>query len=476
MKKIIFTCGAALIFIFFVAAVWFVSDPVRAAKIDGYALYFADDTLRFCYLKSALYDPLALFNPFAKFLWMAIARLFYAVLPIGISSLRVMNVFFSLGITALTYKLARKSGLNPKGAFLAVFLLLSFPLYITASFSCLSEIMFCFFLLLSAYLFINERYLPGVIFASLLPLVRQEGIIFFLIWLPFIYAKKKRYLPLFFIPSFLFILADVLIAKHSPWFFFFYNFIIAEVPSSESFLPPAAKINMIFYLACQPVILFAAAEAIRELKYKKYILFTSCFFLSFLYAFIWHALFYFISGSLLREFRFTLYLFPLSAVLAASFFIKLKERSMIFGRSIFIAAFFLISVFLSIQQHYQLQQISRVSGEIVSAAEDREIRDASVWLDDYFRGSGIRNIYVFGDMVTNKFMRRLWLYLKSPVNYYAAIRDNKILDVIKFKMAPGHGISGSIVITTGKTPEAEKFRRVLINRLPLTGIDVYRIL
>lgn len=468
----------ALLFIFFALAVWFVSDPSRAAKIDGYTLYFADDTLRFCYLKSVLYDPLALFNPFAKFLWLAIARTFYMVLPIGISSLRLMNSLFSLGIVALTYKLARNSGLSAKGASLALFLLFSFPLYVVASFSGLSEIMFCFFLLLVIHLFINRRYFPGVIFASLLPLIRQEGIIFFLVWIPFIFRIKKKYLPFFFVPTFLFILADVVVAGHSPWFFFLYNFIIAEVPSSESFLPAPAKINLFIYLASQPVLLFAVIQAFRQLRYQKKSLPFLCFFVSFLYAFIWHALFYFISGSLLREFRFMIYLFPLSAVLAASFFINLREKFALFRRNIFIAFIFLIFIFLSIQQHYQLQRISRAAGEVVSAAEDREIRDISLWLDDYFRHAGNNNIYVFGDAVTDRFMRRIWMYIKSPVNYYAAIRDNKLLDVIKFSIVPEYKFFRGIVITLDKNDEkelTEKFNYELIKSLPLTRINIYRI-
>ena len=78
--------------------------------------------------------------------------------------------------------------------YLVPFFIAMQPLYLTLSFSLLTEIIFGFILITGVMLLESKKYVLSSLTMSLLPLSRHEGIIIFIIW-AFIYFRQKQILP-----------------------------------------------------------------------------------------------------------------------------------------------------------------------------------------------------------------------------------------------------------------------------------------
>jgi hypothetical protein len=108
----------------------------------------------------------------------------------GFNGAKTFNIITGLFSAYLIFRIAQK--LKYAFPLLAIFMLLGMPMYFIVMISSLTEILFSFFIALSAWLFLEKKYYGFAVAASLLPFLRTEG--FFL--LPFFalaLAMEKKY-------------------------------------------------------------------------------------------------------------------------------------------------------------------------------------------------------------------------------------------------------------------------------------------
>ena len=400
-------------------AIWFIADPVRATRLDRYILYHVDELLRYGYIKMSFYNPWVFLNPYAKLGYVAVNSLFLHTLFLGISSLRIVSSLFSLGVLFLIYKITHKIKLSDTSSSLALLLTLTFSVYFLASISALVEIMFCFFLIYAVYLLYCKRYFLSTLMVSLLPLIRQEGVVFILIWLLLLPRKLKIKYGLFLLlPFLIWSLLNKVLLGHP----FFYTF-FCNLPDQA---PPncVASLFQFFHIAgvlcIHPIFITCFIGLIVSYRKAEY-RYLSIPFISYVTVIIVANILHLIDAKAFsREIRFLVPVIPFMAIYGASAFEYLLN-----GRKILKKYFLLFSVamlpFIAIYQIGQLQRDLTVIGD--SLNQDKEVLTKKVgyWLNDYMKTNKIKNIYVPGDLIPDKIIRRLWIYLQGSIDYYAII-------------------------------------------------------
>jgi len=107
----------------------------------------------------------------------------------GFFGMNVFNIICALSTAHMIYLLARK--FKFENSWMAIFFSLFAPVYFVVIFSGLTEIFFCFILVLSIYLVTEKKYWVAAIVISFLPFVRSEGYLLFPLFISvFIYRKK----------------------------------------------------------------------------------------------------------------------------------------------------------------------------------------------------------------------------------------------------------------------------------------------
>ena len=119
----------------------------------------------------------------------------------GFLGLKLFNILLGCLTAYLAFLIARKIGIRQ--SWLAVLFVIFTPMYFLMTLTGLTEIQFGFILILSMYLFFDEKYLASAIIISFLPLSRSEGIVL----LPFLFIallmKRKYYAVPFLATGFL---------------------------------------------------------------------------------------------------------------------------------------------------------------------------------------------------------------------------------------------------------------------------------
>ena len=119
----------------------------------------------------------------------------------GFMGLKLFNVLLGCLSAFLAFLTARKIGIRQ--SWLAILFVIFTPMYFLMTLTGLTEIQFGFILILSVYLFFDEKYLASAIIISFLPLSRSEGIVL----LPFLFIallmKRKYYAVPFLATGFL---------------------------------------------------------------------------------------------------------------------------------------------------------------------------------------------------------------------------------------------------------------------------------
>lgn len=115
----------------------------------------------------------------------------------GFKGVQIMNILFGTASAYFGYKIARKLGYHYSP--LVILFLCFTPIYSIIMFSGMTEIMFGFFSILAAYLYINSNFKSSATLISYTPLIRVEGIFLISIFgLGFLLKKKYKAIFLLF--------------------------------------------------------------------------------------------------------------------------------------------------------------------------------------------------------------------------------------------------------------------------------------
>ncbi len=408
-----------IITVIFLSLSWFVSDPVRAAKIDRYFLYSVDDIFRYCHVKASVFDGLVFFSPYVKLGYAVVARIFFDILPLGMTSLRIMNVLFSIGILVLIYRLSQKLYAFSSSSYMVVLLTVTFPVYFLLSISTLSEVMFCFFLISSIYLFYIRRYNSSILLVSLLPLFRQEGIIFLFIWAYFLKnLSQRRKILLLFIPFSLwmvFILLQNIFNHALLW-------LMPGVPPYNSVAVFKQSLILMSIFIYSPLVISTLIGFMINLRNKELDTLKVCFVSYVLFLMIFQVVHFLKFGLLCRELRIVMPLVPIMAILAGGVFDRVAKH--IFMKKtgfLLMIASIIIIMFIQI---IQLQRDYFVAIDLVTPQEEQEIKEISVWLNNYLSERHISQVYVPGVLTSHRVIRRLWMYLPGYIKLCAIPGDS----------------------------------------------------
>jgi len=114
---------------------------------------------------------------------------------LGINGARSFNLLLGFGTAIIIWKIAQI--LKFRNSELSMFLVLFTPVYFILMFTPLTEVSFSFFLVLSILLFFKRKYYLSALVLSFLPLIRNEGIVLFpLFILAFSLKRKMLTIPL----------------------------------------------------------------------------------------------------------------------------------------------------------------------------------------------------------------------------------------------------------------------------------------
>jgi len=440
---------------------WFVSNPMRAAKIDRYVLYSIDDIFHYCYVRTASINPLALLNPYAKPLYTLIGTIFYNIFPFGLLSLRIMNSLFSVATLLVLGKLMKKMRVEELYIFLAIAMTALFPIYFLASISALTEIMFAFVLILAIYLFYCKRWLGSVLAVSLLPLIRQEGLLFLFIWSLFVIKNKKiKYLVFIFLPTILWVFLNWFIWNRPVIYSLLHQiyFIIAKINQT----PPSQTVGSFFgatsfmIILYQPLFILSVIGWWRTLQDRSYRLISACwgFYVFFLLSFyIGHII---IFRTVSRELR---YIVPFVPIMILYSVLPIKTIISSFGltkkhvKVLFFGLFGIILIWATLNLRL-LQEDVKVNEDALTPRNEREIEEITFWLNSYLKKNSINSIYVSGRFTTNKYIRRIWMNLDKDVRFYPTIDpyatepkgEIKPLDIVNFDILRNSDIKGVFLI------------------------------
>lgn len=115
----------------------------------------------------------------------------------GFEGLKIFNIVVGLVTGYLSYLISRK--VNAQNDWLAIIFLCFTPIYFLAMPSGLTEILFSLMVVLSIYLLINEKYISSSIVISFIVFSRNEGFIFFPIFIAaYLLTKQYKAIPYLF--------------------------------------------------------------------------------------------------------------------------------------------------------------------------------------------------------------------------------------------------------------------------------------
>jgi hypothetical protein len=419
----------SVIGLIYIGFIWFVSDITRAATIDRVFLYYVDDIFRYCYIKSLSFNPIIALNFSLKIGYALIAAIFYHILPIGISSLRVMNVLFSCGIFFIIYKLTQQLSLPKLYSSITIILTATFPIFFLTSLTTLSEVMYSFFIVLAIYLLCSQKVNLSFFIIAFLPLIRQEGLLYVLIWIYLLRKEIKiKYLPLLLLPTLFWIVANNIFLGHSLIKFIFY-LPAKDPPNSMATLDLLLKLTHI--LIYHPIIMLSFIGLIITWSDIKYRILKLCFISHMIFILFLQIVHFFDScGMFCREIRIIMPLVPIMALYSGTALARLLSNYRVKDK-LFLGASFIVLSAISTVQITQLQRQPAVISDSVNKEDEYLLKNASIWLYKYIQNEDINKVCIVpGALTTDKIIRRIWMYLPGYVNFYAVGEDRSILNHI----------------------------------------------
>lgn len=151
----------------------------------------ADDITHYRFSRYAFQNPYFFLNHWGKPFFTAISSPFA---QFGYNGIRIFNVLAGTATAYFTYRTAKIIKVNYP--LVAIFLLISSPLYTMLMLSGMTEILFSLVFILSIFLFYRKQYIGSAIILSFLPFVRTEGaVILPLFFLAFAWQKQWKAIP-----------------------------------------------------------------------------------------------------------------------------------------------------------------------------------------------------------------------------------------------------------------------------------------
>jgi hypothetical protein len=155
----------------------------------------ADDMTHYRYSRYAFQIPYFFIHHWGKPFFTAITSPFA---QFGYNGVRIFNVLAGAAAAYFSYRTARHIKLGYP--VLAIFLVISAPLYTVLMLSGMTEILFSLVLILSVFLFYKERYIWSAVLLSFLPFVRTEGAVILPLFLVALaWQKQWKALPFLFL-------------------------------------------------------------------------------------------------------------------------------------------------------------------------------------------------------------------------------------------------------------------------------------
>lgn len=151
----------------------------------------ADDINHYHMARYAFQRPELFLNQWGKPFFTAIMSPFA---QLGFKAVQVVNVLMGTATAYFSYRMARK--LNMQMPVVAIFFLISSPLYAVLMISGMTEILFSLMLILSIYLFYGKKYIWSALILSFMPFTRTEGVVILPLFLiAFAWLKAWKAIP-----------------------------------------------------------------------------------------------------------------------------------------------------------------------------------------------------------------------------------------------------------------------------------------
>ncbi|MCX6252158.1 MAG: hypothetical protein NTX61_15595 [Bacteroidetes bacterium] len=153
----------------------------------------ADNINHYFIARFAFHYPHLFMNSWGRPLYTILSSPFACL---GFAWMKLFNVLLGVLTAFFSYQIAKKLDIRP--AWLTIILVIFTPLYCVMLPTGLTEILFGFVLILSIYLFFDEKYIFSAIVISFIPFARTEGIVIIPI-LFFAYLARKKFIAIPFL-------------------------------------------------------------------------------------------------------------------------------------------------------------------------------------------------------------------------------------------------------------------------------------
>ncbi len=155
----------------------------------------ADDMTHYRYARYAFQNPYFFIHHWGKPFFTALTAPFA---QFGWNGIRIFNVLAGTATAYFTYRTARL--LNFSFPWLAIFLVISSPLYTVMMLSGMTEILCSLVLILSIFLFYRRTYIWSALILSFIPFVRTEAFVIIPLFLSaFIWLRRFKAIPFLFV-------------------------------------------------------------------------------------------------------------------------------------------------------------------------------------------------------------------------------------------------------------------------------------
>ncbi|MDO8602530.1 MAG: hypothetical protein Q7O04_01620 [Candidatus Omnitrophota bacterium] len=307
---------------------------------------------------------------------------------------------------------------------------------------------------------------------ALLPLIRQEGVVYLLIWLIFLLKEKnKSYIFLLFVPVSLWIMANKIILGHPfSYVFLFLTKITKGLPADS--LLNLKDLRLSYFSGYIPILFLFLVAVKMKIADRKYLLLLACISVSVILITALNIFIFVTRKCLVYELRFLIPSIPLINIYILAACDEMSERyirkkSLIM---IFLALIFCVIVSLNLYQMKQLQKLPYVLENIVTPKQEVDIKLATNWLKGYLEKERIVNVSY--RKMTHKVIRRVLMYLPGQMHFYV-LGDHNVLNVTTFKLESPPQTRVVFITIDEKEGIIKKLNLELIKEFPDIPLYVY---